>query len=372
MRALLILSLGLLLSACGGSSSSSANNAGTPDSGTPDNSTPDTGSGGDSGSSGGDSGSGDSGSGDSGGDSGGTTTPDPVDCDWQTPADVSASETLGNTADSATYDLSSYSERTDLNADLTGTWVLLHQMTRVQDDTSLNKRTTSTSWQKFTLIIRDSGSGPEAASCTDGGFVALADTASAFRLPLFPAGTQVNEAEAPWFTLDSNSHMTAASLPSYSYASGRYQVTLSDQYTVAIKVSDAVTSPGSHSLALSYSGVSESENNADVWCFSQKRTQAAEQSCQQTIGTSTLSQTLSSASDSAVVSFALSEQGSSLASVLSYNNGSTKAIAQNSVPSALTAAITNGSANLAVSFDDAYRFLYPATSASGSYSLSIP
>lgn len=260
MRTLLICWLALVLAACGGSSSSgSADSSNTPSDGNTDN--------------GGDPGTGDNGGTDNGGDSGGTdnggdtgggdpATPQQPDCNWASPAEVTAAETFGNTASASTYDLSSYSERTDLDSDLTGTWVLLHKLTSVSETAGV--RTTTVREQRTYFVIRDNGGQAEVAACnTGGGFQTLSDTSVPFSLPVLGAGTQ------PLFSKTSNSHLDGATLADNNNES------YSDQTTQAIKISATTTALGQNSLTYG----SSSENNVAVNCYTQQRERSVRQSC---------------------------------------------------------------------------------------------
>lgn len=257
MRTLLICWLALVLAACGGSSSSgSAGSNNTPDDGNTD-------TGGGSGDNGGATDPGDSGGTDNGGNTGGDpTTPQQPDCNWASPAEVTPAETFGNTASASTYDLSGYTERTDLNSDLTGTWVLLHKITSVSETAGV--RTTTIREQRTYFVIRDNGGQAEVAACdTGGGFQTLSDTSVPFSLPVLGTGTQ------PLFSKTSNSHLDGTTLADNNNES------YSDQTTQVIKISSATTALGQNSLTYG----SSSEDNVAVNCYTQQRERSVRQSC---------------------------------------------------------------------------------------------
>lgn len=355
MRTLLICWLALVLAACGGSSSSgSADSSNTPSDGNTDN--------------GGDPGTGDNGGTDNGGDNGGTdnggdtgggdpATPQQPDCNWASPAEVTAAETFGNTASASTYDLSSYSERTDLDSDLTGTWVAVHRLTSVTDDGSNHR--TRTVWQTFTFVIRDNAGTLQVADCANGSsFVDLSMTGEDVTLPLFRTNTFSRAQEAPSFTLSSSTHMQGEILADYSYNNGRSQVSLSAQNTAAIKVSGNTAALGQHSVDLAYDGVNVSNSNQDIWCISQERTLSASQDCANPIQPSLLTLALSTASSSGLASLRYSQQqqadgSEAIGTVLSHISNQAYAIKQSGVPSAFSITTSTGEVSTNIAFDDA-------------------
>jgi hypothetical protein len=248
--------LALLLAGCplnddSSGSSSATDNGGQTDDGNDNNTGGDSSGDGDSSGSDGDSGS-----------DGGTTTPPPVDCDWQEPTEVTPTETLGNTSDATIYSLDGHSERSDLNSDLTGTWVLIHKVTSSSD--SANTRNTTILEQKTHFVIRDNGGQLEVSVCNSNGsgFEDLEDTSSDFTLPLFGGITQ------PTFSKTSNSQLTGQAL------SGT-DISYSNQSTQAIKISAATSAFGQSTLTFD----ATTESNANTFCFSQRRERSMQQAC---------------------------------------------------------------------------------------------
>lgn len=367
MRFFLMAGLSLILAGCPLDNDSSSNSNDTTDS-TADTTTPDNT--GDSGDSSGDT------PGDSIGDGGDTTeptTPVVVDCGWETPADVTPTNSLGATATAATYDIANVTELTSANTDLTGTWVLIHKFNRVNESsTGTTSRTVSEIQQKFIFVIRDTGSGPEAASCLDNEFVALGDTSAAFNLPLFSTSTTTAANEAPEFTLNSNTSMSGSTLADYSYNYDRNDVTLSGQVTEAVKISSAAAALGSHTINMNYDTTAVSSNADDVWCFRQSRELSASQICEGDIGSSALTLTLTSAATAGLASFGVAELSDGIISLLLHNDGDLSAVLQSSLPSTLTVSTGDTSASANIIFNDAVPYNDSSITATADYSLSLP
>lgn len=279
MRLSAYLGLSLLLLAlagCGGSNASTSSETTPPDTTNPPGDGDDNG-GGDSG------GDGDGGDDDGGNDNGGgdTGTP-PPDCAFTDPVAPVVSETLGNTNDPDMYSLAHYSEREDLNTDLTGTWVMVHRQTKFDFNPEENARDTLQVWQKSVFIIRNSGGTYEAADCSGTGFKALSITEDRLTLPVFGSISG-----APSFALVQHSQSAMTGINPTN--SGN--ITYSDQFTGAIKVSDAVMPLGQSSITIN----AGSDSNADILCVTQKRELMMKQVCTELAQPAVLTLTMTAA-----------------------------------------------------------------------------
>jgi hypothetical protein len=339
--------LALLLAGCplnddSSSSSSATDNGGQTDDGNDGNTDGDSSGDGDD----------NSGSdGDSSGD-GGTTTPLPVDCDWQEPTDVTPAETLGNTSDAAIYSLDGYGERTDLNTDLTGTWVLIHKVTSSSD--SANTRNTTILEQKTHFVIRDNAGQLEVSVCNSNGsgFENLEDTSSDFTLPLFGGITQ------PTFSKTSNSQLNGQPLTGTG-------ISYSNQSTRAIKISSATSAFGQSTLSFD----ATTESNANTFCFSQRRERTMQQACTADPQDTELSLYMLLGTESG-------QQGLSYRTTPYYTlNNDNQLMLQTTAPASNSVSASATSVSINIALDDAYRVSgSSATAATGSLvsSLTLP
>jgi len=312
------------------------------------------------------------------------------DCNWNTdsaiPLPAGPTISLGNTGSESTYDISSFSERTDLNSDLTGTWVLMHKVARQRDDsTASGNREWTESWNKFVFVIRDTGSGPEAASCLAAEFVALGDTSGTFPLPLFSAGSVATAAEAPQFSLDSNSRMSGTTLSDFRYDNERKSISFLSQSTTAVKISAAVSSLGSHTLNMTYGPETISESNDAVWCIRQLRELSQAQTCAQPMAEPALLLLAQSTAQQGLAALQVSQQTvageNSVGYYQLYSTGSNTSSTNyllvqeataNTLNATFSATASSNSYSLSAILSDGKTWNNSAINASSDYSLSVP
>jgi len=367
MLRILLLTLAVLFAGCLQNDSSSPSSADSAQSGD-DTSDDNDGAGNDS-----------SGNDSSGSDSGnsGTETPDGTgnntsDCGWAELSAADFSITLGNTSAEDSYDISNFSERTDLNTGLTGTWVLMHNVASQHDSSADRSRTLSESWQKFIFVIRDNGNGPEAASCMAPGFTALDDTSGAFSLPLFNTSNEAGEAMYPQFTRSSNSRLQGSVLEDFDYRRGNEEVRFLSQSTVAVKISASVAPLGTHSLSMNYGPELINAANDNVWCLQQARVITQQQSCRSAAQPPALSLQLLTSAEQGLASFDLRQQEGTILQLQLYKAAANYLLAQPDAASNLSATFGNSSFSFNAQLNDGFTWSNADISASSDYSVSVP
>ncbi|MAD47392.1 MAG: hypothetical protein CMI02_09365 [Oceanospirillaceae bacterium] len=371
MTRILIVMLTLLLAAClqNNSSSSSADAPGGGDSaGDGDSGSSDDGDDGSSGEGPGD------GTDQEPGDGSDGSGEDDVACGWTPPAEFTPAVSLGNTGNRDTYDIAAFNERTDLNTDLTGTWVLIHNTHTRQDSAGERTRRWQETLNKFIFVIRDSGSGPEVASCQTPAFVSPGDTASPFSLPLFNSGNTAGSASDPQFMLASNSRMTGITLEDFDYQNGNQQVRFVSQNTVAVKVSPAVTALGSHTLNMTYGPEIISAANEEIWCLQQQMALSTTQACASDPQPTQMTLQLKTVSSQGVASFQRWQEGQGRLSVQFYRDAAARqyAVLQEDPASALSATFGSRSFSLNSQLANGRTYSNSDISATSDYSVTVP
>lgn len=180
---------------------------------------------------------------------------------------------LGQADDSNSYTLDAFFQRQDLDQDLTGTWLAIHQVEQ-HTDLGLRGREVVQIWQSNVFQIRNQQGQYQIASCDlSGGWHDFSEHESTVQLPLFASAGY-----HPSFTIEGPTMISGQIMNKISADEGHQgrPVSFHRQHTQAIKVA-ALTDDLGH---VDHQ-INQLSLNQPIQCFTRRLERKFEQGCEQ-------------------------------------------------------------------------------------------
>ncbi len=196
---------------------------------------------------------------------------DQANCDLPELPSMANSEVLAELGQPASYDLSSYEERS--GDSLAGVWLAMHRVDAITDLGQRGREVTQV-WHSSTLQVREQDGGYQIANCgLDGGWQDWPTQQMEFDLPLF-----VGAGQHPQFRQTSISQLEGVNMAPLSADEGpqRRPVTFANQQTRMIRLGNALPSLGQVEQQINQLAL-----NQPVQCFTRRLERSYSQGCGQ-------------------------------------------------------------------------------------------